>query len=119
MSEGVDLLSWLLLTGGAVFCVIGALGMHRMPGFYERVHAAGLIDTMGAALILLGLALQAGLSLVTLKLLFILAFAWVTSPASTHALVKAAYARGVPSNAALLDVDQRPEPPTAEQADRA
>mgnify|MGYP000276839292 CR=1 FL=1 len=110
MTAAVDIISWVLLSGGAIFCLIGAIGLHRMPGFYERVHAAGLIDTLGAGLILLGLALQAGVSLVAVKLILILVFAWITSPASTHALVKAAYARKVRSEAPALTVSAAVEP---------
>ncbi len=113
MSLAVDILSWVLLVGGALFCVTGAVGMLRMPGLYERLHAAGLIDTMGAGMILLGLALQAGLSLITVKLILILFFAWLTSPASTHALVKAAYARDVASDAPVLPSSTPADPDDA------
>lgn len=105
-------LVWVLLLGGAAFCVIGAIGMLRLPDFYTRTHAATLPDTLGAGMILLGLMLQSGLSLpllgdsgplrvgdgntlVTLKLFTLLIFLLATGPASTHALVKAAYARGI------------------------
>ena len=67
----VTVASWLCLVGGGFFCVVGALGMLRMPDFYTRMHAASVIDTLGAGLILLGLMLQAGLTLVAVKLLFI------------------------------------------------
>ena len=62
MSVLVDLLSWLCLLAGGAFCVIGATGMIRMPDFYTRVHAASVIETLGAGLILLGLLLQAGIN---------------------------------------------------------
>jgi multicomponent Na+:H+ antiporter subunit G len=91
----VEVLSWLSLLGGTAFCVIGGIGMIRMPDFYTRGHAASLTDTLGATLILFGLALQSGLSLITVKLVFVLVFIYVTSPTSAHALVKAAYAKGV------------------------
>jgi multicomponent Na+:H+ antiporter subunit G len=54
------------------------------------MHAAGTTDTLCAALILLGLGLQAGLSLVSFKLLLIFAFLLFTSPTATHALANAA-----------------------------
>ena len=76
----VDILSWAALMGGTFFCVSGAIGMLRLPDFYARLHAAGVIDTLGATLVLVGLMLQAGLSLVTVKLLFILLFLLITSP---------------------------------------
>jgi len=91
----LDGVSWLLLVTGSVFCVIGGIGLLRMPDFYTRCHAASLTDTLGATLILLGLALQSGLGLVTVKLLFVLFFVYLTSPTATHALVKAAYSHGV------------------------
>ena len=66
-----------------------------MPDFYTRSHAASVTDTLGATLILLGLGLHAGLSLISVKLVFVLFLLYVTSPTATHALVKAAYSRGL------------------------
>ena len=91
----IDVASWVLLMIGCAFCVIAGLGMIRMPDFYSRSHAASLTDTLGAALILLGLGLQAGLSLIAVKLLFIYVFIYITSPTSAHALVKSAYSKGI------------------------
>ncbi len=53
-----------------------------------------MADTLCAALILIGLSLQAGFSLVTLKLLLILFFLWFTSPTASFALVRTAYRSG-------------------------
>jgi multicomponent Na+:H+ antiporter subunit G len=87
--------SWVLLVAGGVFCVIGGVGLLRMPDAYTRMHAASVTDTVGAALILAGLALQAGLTLVTAKLVVLGLLAFFAGPAATHALAKAAMARGV------------------------
>lgn len=92
MAVLIDLLSWLALLGGVAFAVIGSVGLLRMPDFYTRLHAAGITDTLGAGLILLGLMLQAGWTLVGVKLLLILIFLWFTSPIATHALSRAALA---------------------------
>lgn len=86
----VDLLSWACLLAGGFFGIVGGIGILRFPDVFTRFHAAGITDTLGAGLILLGLMLQAGWSLVTVKLLLILAFGLVTSPTATHALAKAA-----------------------------
>ncbi|MCG6969187.1 MAG: monovalent cation/H(+) antiporter subunit G [Gammaproteobacteria bacterium] len=86
----VDFASWSCIIAGALLSVIGGVGMHRFPDFYSRMHAAGTTDTLCAALILLGLGLQAGLSLVSFKLLLIFAFLLFTSPTATHALANAA-----------------------------
>jgi multicomponent Na+:H+ antiporter subunit G len=95
MSVALDLASWGLILAGGAFCLVGALGILRMPDFYTRVHAASVTDIVGSFAILLGLALQAGLSLVAVKLGFIALLIFFTSPAATHALVKAALERGV------------------------
>lgn len=91
----VDLLSWALLLAGSFFCVTGGLGLLRLPDFYSRTHAAGLTDTLGATLLFAGLVLQAGLGVVAAKLVIIGIVLHITSPTGTHALVKAAYSRGV------------------------
>ncbi len=44
----IDILSWALMSVGGVFCVIGAVGMVRMPDFFTRMHAASVVDTLGA-----------------------------------------------------------------------
>ncbi len=84
-----DGLTWAAFIIGAVFMVAGGVGVIRLPDTYTRMHAAGLTDTMGAGLVLLGLMLQGGFSFVTAKLIIILIFLWFTSPTSTYALANA------------------------------
>ncbi|MDE0944735.1 MAG: monovalent cation/H(+) antiporter subunit G [Alphaproteobacteria bacterium] len=91
----LNVLSWLLLLSGAAFIVIGAFGMWRLPDFYTRLHPAGLTDTMGAGLILLGLLLQAEAGMVAIKLLIIAVLLLFTSPTSGHATARAALAAGL------------------------
>ena len=95
MSALIFFVSWICLVAGGLFCVTGALGLVRMPDFYTRMHAASVTETLGAGLILLGLLLQAGLTLIAVKLLMIGLLIFFTSPTATHALAKAAYARGL------------------------
>jgi multicomponent Na+:H+ antiporter subunit G len=98
-----DLLSWLLLIGGCVFALAGGVGVLRFPDLYTRLHAAGMTDTMAAALILLGLLVQAGWSLISVKLLLVLAFLLFTSPVASHALARAAMAGGVRPDCPEID----------------
>ncbi len=86
----VDLLSVLCLFTGSVVLLIGAVGVLRMPDFYTRLHAASVIDTLGTMLIIAGMLLQAGLSLISVKLILILVFLLITSPVAVHALAKSA-----------------------------
>ena len=91
----LDVASWVLLSLGGAFVFIGGLGALRMPDLYTRMHAASLTDTMGAALIIAGIILQAGLSLATIKLFAILIFLLLTSPTASNALASAALLAGM------------------------
>lgn len=91
----IDIVSWGCLLAGSFLGFSGAIGMIRFPDFFSRVHAASVTDTLCSLLILFGLMLQAGLSLITVKLWLILLLLWFTSPVSSHSLVKAAYKTGL------------------------
>ncbi|MBT8122866.1 MAG: monovalent cation/H(+) antiporter subunit G [Gammaproteobacteria bacterium] len=90
MEHGLNILSWIILLAGAVFLLIGAIGVLRFPDFYSRLHAVSVCDTMGAGLVLVGLMLQGGLSLVTVKLVLMFYFMMFTGPTAVHALAEAA-----------------------------
>ena len=100
----LDILSWVLIAGGAIFSVIGAIGLLRFPDFYTRLHAAGITDTMGAWMLLVGFMLQADHWLVIVKLALILVFLFFTSPTSSFSLAHAALSSGVDP---MLDADLR------------
>tara|TARA_B100001179_G_scaffold151647_1_gene110250 strand:+ start:577 stop:882 length:306 start_codon:yes stop_codon:yes gene_type:complete len=86
----INLVSSLFITIGALSIIVGLLGVYRMPDFYTRLHAASIIDTLGAMLILFGLMLYYGFNIVSLKLLLILIFILITTPTAAHALAKSA-----------------------------
>jgi multicomponent Na+:H+ antiporter subunit G len=86
--------SMAFLSGGCFFIVIGSLGLVRFPDFYSRMHAAGVTDTLGVWLAIVGLVLQSPSLLVAVKLLIIALFIFFTSPTSTHAIANAAFAAG-------------------------
>ena len=90
MQTMLDMLSWGLLLGGAVFVLTGAIGLLRFPDFFTRLHAVSVCDTLGAGLILAGLMLQGGLSMVTVKLILMFYFMMFTGPTAVHALADAA-----------------------------
>ena len=92
MSLLVEGSSWILIVAGALFVVIGAVGLVRLPDFYTRLHPAGVTDTLGVGLLLAGMALQAGWSLVAVKLGLIFLFLMLTSPTASHATARAALA---------------------------
>ena len=110
----VDAVSGACLLAGCLFCIVGGIGLLRLPDFFSRLHGAGITDTMGAGLVIVGLAaynqghvlvdhfgdggpddaLLPG-TLITVKLIMILVLLWLTSPTSTHAIAKAALLHGL------------------------
>jgi multicomponent Na+:H+ antiporter subunit G len=54
----VDVLSAVLLLGGALQCLFGALGMLRLPSLLSRMQAATKTQTLGLLLILGGVAMR-------------------------------------------------------------
>ena len=101
----VDGLSWILLLAGAFFYVVGAIGLLRMPDLFTRMHAASVCDTFGAGLLLLGMMLQAGISLVSFKLVVIMMLLFFTGPVATHALARAARYSGIEPK--LADAEEK------------
>ena len=91
----LEIVSAVLVLSGALFALIGGIGLLRLPDFFSRIHGAGLTDTLGAGLILTGLMFLSPHWLVTVKLVAILIFLWITSPTSTHALANAALGAGL------------------------
>lgn len=109
MNLWIDALSWVCLVAGGFFCVVGAVGLLRMPDFYTRMHAASVIETLGAGLILFGLLLQAGFTLVAVKLLMVGLLIFFVSPTATHALARAGMVRGL--KPLLADKEDTPSKP--------
>ncbi len=87
-------LAWALIGSGAFFVVVSAIGINRMPDVFTRLHAVSVGDTFGAGLILVGMMVVAGFSLVTAKLILLLLFLWFMGPVATHAIARAALQAG-------------------------
>lgn len=100
----LDGLSWVLILAGSSFTIVGAVGITRMPDLFTRMHAAGVTDTLGAGFLLLGFMLQAGLSLVLLKLVFLFLLIFFVSPVAAHAVANAALHYGIKP---MLSEDRR------------
>ena len=77
-------LSFMLTLGGLFVLISGVVGVFRFPYALSRIHAAALGDTLGIALMLLGVMVAEGFSVITLKLLVVMLFLWVTSPVASH-----------------------------------
>jgi multicomponent Na+:H+ antiporter subunit G len=86
----VTVLAVAFVSAGIFFLVAGAAGLLRFPDFYTRMHASGKCDTLGALLVLVGIACHEGASLTSVKILFIAGFIFLASPTATHAIARSA-----------------------------
>ena len=106
--HALDYIGGALLLSGTLICIIGGIGLLRMPDFFTRAHAASVPDTLGAGLALAGMMCLtiagswAGgghdpgyLALILFKLISIAVLILVTSPIAGHAVSKAAIERGL------------------------
>ncbi len=111
LAQAQEIVAGLLVLSGAVFMLIGALGVVRLPDFWARLHAASVTDSAGMILMFLGMAVWSGLSLITVKLVIIGLFLFLTGPTATHATANAAYVSGLrPREAEGLEADTAPAP---------
>lgn len=108
----VDGLSWGLILSGSAFAIIGSYGTVRFPYFWTRLHAASITDSGGMILLILGMCLQAGFTLVTVKLLIIGVFMFITGPTATHAVANAAIVSGLRPTEGKGLTDATAKPPS-------
>ncbi|MCY1406587.1 Na(+)/H(+) antiporter subunit G [compost metagenome] len=81
----------LLLLGGSLFALLGAIGLYRLPDFYTRLHAPTKASTLGVGgVILASLVYFTARGELSLHEILITAFLFITAPVSAHLLAKAA-----------------------------
>jgi multicomponent K+:H+ antiporter subunit G len=110
----VSTIPWLeavvsaLVVIGAVFTLIGSLGLLRMPDFFTRLHGPSKATTVGIGSLLLASALfmsQRGSGL-SLHEFMISLFIAITSPVGAHLLAKAARHRRLRGSDGWVEPDQ-------------
>lgn len=91
----MSLIAIVLILAGLFFLVVAAIGMLRLPDVFTRSHALSLTDSLGAFLVLAGLAIYQGFSLNLLKILVVLALIYLLNPVISHATIRAALRSGL------------------------
>ena len=91
----MEILSIIFIAAGLFFLIIAAIGVIRLPDVFRRSHAVSLTDSLGAFLMLVGIALHEGLGTNMLKILVVLALLYIINPVITHATVRAALRSGL------------------------
>jgi multicomponent Na+:H+ antiporter subunit G len=86
----IEVLASVLLIAGSVIVLIASIGIIKLPDFYCRLHAAGVIDTMGSWLVLGGLLLLSGNLVNGFKVAIIGVLLFFIAPVVSHAIARAA-----------------------------
>ena len=82
----MEYLGWVLVLLGCIFNVLSAFGCLRMSDFYMKLHAAGVGESCGSPMALLGLILINGFNLLSLKIFLLFVILLIISPTATNAL---------------------------------
>lgn len=111
----VDIITYILLAIGLFFCLVGTIGVTRMPDVYGRLQASTCIASLGTICLMLGGILYAighGLGVSTcIKLALVMLFVLGTNPISNHALLKGAYRGGTKPVKELVIDDYKEDDP--------
>ncbi len=91
----MDILSIIFIVTGLFFLIVAAIGVIRLPDVFSRSHAVSLTDSLGAFLVLVGIALHEGPGKNMLKILVVLTLLYILNPGITHAAVRAALRSGL------------------------
>lgn len=86
----------LLILFGSFFVLAAAIGMLRFPDFYTRLHASTKLVTLGGIGILIGAAFGFNDVQVSLRVILIIVFFFLTAPLSGYMIGRAGYLRGLP-----------------------
>ena len=102
------IITGVFLAVGCFFITVAAIGVVRFPDFYTRIHPAGKGDTLGQAIVIMGLVIYEGFSLVTVKLVLLMGLIFLVNPTATHFMAKAAYLAGVKPLEGTKDMEIEP-----------
>ena len=91
----MTILAIALIVIGLFFLIVGSIGMLRLPNVFVRAHALSLTDSLGAVLVLAGLAVYQGFNMNFLKIMVVLVLVYLLNPVIAHATIRAAHRSGL------------------------
>lgn len=91
----IDITIGVLATFGALFVLLAAVGMVRMPDTYLRISVTTKAATLGVGLVLMSTMVYFSNSDVTSQAFVIILFIFLTAPVSAHLIGRASYFIGV------------------------
>jgi len=93
MEKIFEILGMFFVSIGAIFLLLGAIGILRMPDIYSRLQAGTKASTLGSLGMLLGVGfLQPEWFL---KVIIIMIFVILSNPISSHAIARGSYLAGI------------------------
>lgn len=92
MNSGIDIVVSICLVVGAVFALIGSIGLARLPDFYTRLHGPTKATTLGVGSMIIGsmVFFSTRSESMSLHELLVVIFLFITAPVSAHIVAKAA-----------------------------
>ncbi len=90
-----DVTGYILIAVGILFDIFGCIGLVRFPDVYNRLQASTKCVTLGTIMLLVGVALLAGMGPTASRAIVVAVFILITSPTAAHAIAKGSYASGI------------------------
>jgi multicomponent Na+:H+ antiporter subunit G len=84
-----------LLVAGCLLALLAAVGLHRFPDLFCRMHAATKPATLGVLLISLAVGIRVTSEGAIAKLLLVVVLQFLTAPVAAHMVGRAAYRSGI------------------------
>jgi multicomponent Na+:H+ antiporter subunit G len=79
----------IFLVVGLFILGVATLGLFRLNGALNRLHAAAKCDTLGALFVLTGLAIIVGPGFSAIKFFILVGFIWITNPVAVYMIGRA------------------------------
>ncbi|GIK18584.1 MAG: cation:proton antiporter [Phycisphaerales bacterium] len=86
----------VMLVVGAIFGLLGAVGVVRMPDLFTRLQASTKAGTLGVLFLVVAAAVHFGEMGVAVRALLVVAFLFLTAPVAAHVICRAAYSVRTP-----------------------
>jgi len=92
MNDWTEYLLSTLIIIGAVFTLVGSIGVYKLPDFYMRLHGPTKASTLGVGAILIASVIYFSLKQDALSLheILVTVFLFITAPIGAHLMAKAA-----------------------------
>ncbi len=104
----MEIVSYVFITIGAVFFLLGGLGVLRMPDTFNRIQAGTKATTLGVFSVLVGVMFTNPSWIA--KLIIIIVFVAITNPIGSSVIAKATYnSKNIPDNLVQNDLEERGE----------